>query len=84
MVLAGALVAATSVVWMAAVRPEQPSHHVILRVMCAGLAVALTGVAGMRLFWNARRGRHPVWHRAWAIVELLLAAYMVAVAIRGL
>lgn len=83
MLLAGGVVAAAAVVWGVAA-PREPPDRLVQRVMCAGLAVALTGVAGTKFFWDAPRSRRPQWRRVSVVVALLGAAYMVVVAIRGM
>jgi hypothetical protein len=78
---AGALIAAGTVVWALAA-PVGRSDHLVERVLCAGLGVALIGVAGKKFFWNATRSRRPRWQRASAVMVLVWAAYMVVLAIR--
>jgi hypothetical protein len=82
MLFTGALVAAGTGVWYLAV-PRGQSDHLIYRVMYAGLAVGMIGVAGKKIFWDATRTRRPRWQRALAVLALLGAVYVVVVAIRG-
>jgi hypothetical protein len=82
MLLGGALVAGGAGVWMLAVG-RQPSDDRITRVLCAGLGVALIGVAGKKFFWDLPRSRHPRWQRTSTVLVLLWAGYMLVLAIRG-
>jgi hypothetical protein len=82
MLLGGALVAVGTVIWMAAAA-HKPTGDTATRVVLASMAVALTGVAGKRFFWDVLRTRHPRWNRTSAVLALLFAAYMVVLAIRG-
>jgi Ca2+/Na+ antiporter len=82
LLLGGGLVAAETVVWMAAAA-HKPSNDTAMRVVLGSPAVALFGVAGKKFFWDALRTRRRRWNRTSAVLTLLAAAYMVVLAIRG-
>ena len=61
---------------------SEAPKRIHIKCRFAGLAVALTGSAGLRFFWDAGRSRRPRWQRAWAILTLLWAAFLLVLAFR--
>ena len=47
------------------------------------LAVMMTGIAAKKLFVDAARSRRPRWQRAYGILLVLFAGYLVVLAFRG-
>jgi hypothetical protein len=55
-----------------------------MRMLVAVLGLMMIGAAAYRSFFVAARSRSPRWHRAYAVLILMLAGYLFVLAFRGL